>query len=368
MSFHFFPFVVDNSFPDTFYQNEIKLAINYAIILQKSRPTFMRIPAQSEEAKEADLLLSGLQVYYVSKLNALALQFGEGKSCKAVIWECDKSKHGGGKRYETRDRSLFDQASVNVSGVHYEDVKNRALDVASVFSATIHPDNPHVPSMHISVSWEKMKEEKGSWHLVADLNPSILNESTCDKNIFSETLKKETGQFYVEGTEQGEMYFNIPVLGRHRGVSHYYLEAYHSGSFEEDKALMLQIAESVFNSYLEIMVAKLREQPTFTQEKKEEQLAYHTLYLFHILTLDRGTVKGLLEHDQNDLGILASLPSHINRDILSLWVEKMPAPQDLLLKQILKILPKGVPTPVDEKCKKLLANTIRKHYKKYPIE
>ncbi len=179
---------------------------------------------------------------------------------------------------------------------------------STVFSATIHPDNPHVPSLHISLSWEKMKEEKGCWHLIADLNPSILNESTCDKNIFSETLKKATGTLYEEGTVQGDRYFSIPVLGRHRGVSHFYLEGYDSGNFEEDKALMQEVAESVFNSYIEILSAKLREQPTFTQEKKEEQLAYHTLYLFQVLTLDRGTMKGLLEHDQNDvrhLGFIA---------------------------------------------------------------
>lgn len=326
----------------------------------------MNNTAQSEEAKEVNLLLSGLQVYFVSKLNALALQFGEGKSCKSVIWECNKGKHGGGKRYEARDKTLFNQLSVNVFQVHFEDEKKKALDLATVFSATIHPKNPHVPSMHISVSWEKMKEEKGCWYFTVDLNSSILNESTCDKNIFSETLKNATGKLYEEGTLQGERYFYIPVLGRHRGVSHFCLEGYDSGNFEEDKTLMLEVGESVINTYVEIMGAKLREHPTVTQEKKEEQLAYHTLYFFQVLTLDRGTVKSLLEHDQNDIGILSSLPSPINRNILSSWVEKMPAPQDLLLKQILKILPNAVPTPVDEKCKRLLANAIRKHYKKYP--
>jgi len=326
----------------------------------------MKIPAQSEEAKEVNLLLSGLQIYFVSKLNALALEFGAGKSFKTVIWECNKGKHGGGKRYEARDRSLFNQAFVNFSEVHYEDVKNKTLEVATVFSATIHPENPHVPSMHISVSWEKMKEEKGGWSLIADLNPAIINESICDKNIFSETLQKATGTFYEEGRVQGDRYFNIPLLGRHRGVSHYYLEGYHTGNLEEDKAWVLKVSESVINSYLGIMTAQLSEQPTFTQEKKEEQLAYHTLYLFHVLTHDRGTVKDLLGHDQNDVGILASLPSYINRDILSSWLEKMPSPQDLLLKQILKVLPSVVPTPVDEKCKRGLANAIRKHYKKYP--
>lgn len=326
----------------------------------------MRIPAQSEEAKEVKLLLSGLQVYFVSKLNALALKFGKGKSCRSVIWECDNGKHGGGKRYEARDGSLFNQASVNVFQVHYEEVKHKAFDSSTVLSATIHPHNPHLPSLHLYISWEQMKEEQGSWHLIADLDPSILNESNLDKNIFSATVKKAVGKLYEEGTAEGDSYFNIPVLGRQRGVSHYYLKEYHSGKFEEDKALMHGAAESVINSYLEILTAKLSEYPTFTEEKKEEQLAYHTLYLFQILTHDRNTVKHLLDHDQDDLGILSALPSAINRDILSLWVEKLPAPKDLLLKQILKVLPNAVPTPVDDKTKRVLANTMRKHYKKHP--
>lgn len=316
----------------------------------------MKISVQSEEAKEVKLLFSGMQVYFVSKLNALALQFGEGRACKSVIWEYDKGIHVGGKRYESRDKSLFDQASIHV----YE------TGSTSVFSATIHANNPHVPSLHLSVSWEKMNEEKGFWHLMADLNPSILNEAALDQNIFSETLKKATGELYAEGAKQGDIYFNIPVLRRHRGVSHYYLENYNTGNFEEEKAFILAFYESVIDCYLSIFSAKLMLHLTYTNEKKEEQLAYHTLYFFQVLTEDRGTRSALLQHDKNDLGILASLPSHINRDILSLWVEKMSAPHDLLLSQILKVLPKEVPTPVDEKCKKQLANIIRKHYKKYP--
>jgi coproporphyrinogen III oxidase len=359
---------VNNSFPDAFYQNEIKLAIIYAIIAIKSRSKCMRIPAQSQEAKEVDLLLSGLQVYFVSKLNAMALQFGEGKSFKSVSWECDKGKHGGGKRYEARDRLLFNQAAVTVSGVHYTEVKNKALDLASVFSVTLHPNNPHLPSMHFSVSWEKMKEAKGCWHIMADLNPSILSESVLDENIFVETLKNAMGNLYEEGVLKGDTYFNIPALGRHRGGSHFYLEGYDSGNFEQDKALVLEAGESIIQSYMELVSIKLKEYPAFTQENKEEQLAYHTLYLFQVLMFDQDTAKSLLLHDQDDVGILASLPSHINRNILSLWLEKVSAPQDLLLKQILKVLPNVVPTPVDERSKRALATVIRKYYKKYPRE
>jgi len=326
----------------------------------------MRIPARSPQAKEASLLVEGLQAYFVSKLNALALAFGEGKSCATVIWGRDGGKHGGGVRYETRDSLVFDRGSVNVSQVHYDDTERKKLGSATAISTIIHPHNPHAPSMHMHISWTQMKDGNGYWRVMADLNPSIISEADLDKRIFSTTLQKVTGTLYEEGAAQGDRYFDIPALGRHRGVSHYYLEGYNSGNFEKDKNFALKIAEAVIETYISILSAKLTAHSTFTQEDKEEQLAYHTLYLFQVLTLDRGTTSGLLVHDQNDLGIMASLPSHINRDILASWVEKMPAPQDILVKELLRSLPDEVPTPVVEKTKKALAKAVRRHYKKYP--
>ena len=326
----------------------------------------MRIPAKSLQAKEAYLLVEGLQAYFVSKLNALALAFGEGKSCDTVTWGRDCGKHGGGTRYETRDSVVFDRGSVNVSQVHYDDNERKKLGSATAISTIIHPRNPHAPSMHMHISWTQMKDGNGYWRVMADLNPSIISESDLDKRIFSSTLQKVTGQLYEEGSAQGDRYFNIPALGRHRGVSHFYLEGYNSGDFERDKNFVLEIGEAVIDTYISILSAKLTVNRTFTQEDREEQLAYHTLYLFQVLTLDRGTTSGLLVHDQNDVGIMGSIPSHVNRDILASWVEKMTAPQDILVKELLQALPDEMPTPVEEKTKKALAKAVRKHYKKYP--
>jgi coproporphyrinogen III oxidase len=326
----------------------------------------MNIPAKSPQAKEAYTLVDGLQAYFVSKLNSIALQFGEGKSCEAVTWGRDGGKHGGGVRYEARDTVVYDRGSVNVSQVHYDDDKNKKLGSATAISTIIHPRNPHAPSMHMHISWTQMRDGEGYWRIMADLNPSIIGESDADKKHFSEMLKKVTGELYEEGAAQGDRYFYIPVLGRHRGVSHYYLEGYNSGNFEEDKAFVLEVGESVIDKYIEIISKKLMDYPTFTEEEKEEQLAYHTLYLFQVLTLDRGTTSGLLVHDQNDVGIMGSIPSHVSRDILESWVAKMPPPQDILVQELLKSLPNEMPTPVEEKTKKALAKAVRKHYKKYP--
>ncbi len=326
----------------------------------------LRVPAKSPQAKEAYALVKGLQAYFVTKLNAVALEFGEGRSCEMLTWGRDGGKHGGGSRYETRDEMVFNRGSVNVSQVHYDDDESKKLGSATAISTIIHPRNPHAPSMHMHISWTQMRDGRGYWRLMADLNPSLLSESDLDKRIFSSTLKEVTKTLYEEGAAQGERYFNIPVLGRTRGVSHYYLEGYNSGNFEADKTFAKELGEGVIDTYISIITAKLKAHPTFTKEQKAEQLAYHTLYFFQVLTLDRGTTSGLLVHDQNDVGIMGSIPSHIDKALLASWQERMPKPQDELVASLLAALPDANPAPVEEETKKRLASAVRRHYKKYP--
>ncbi len=326
----------------------------------------IRIPAKSKQAQEANNLVEGLQAYFVSKLNTIALTYGEGKSCEPVEWGRDEGRHGGGVRYEARDEIVFNRGSVNMSQVHYDDDERKNLGSATAISTIIHPRNPHAPSVHMHISWTQMRDGKGYWRIMADLNPSLLSESHLDAKIFSKMLEEVSHEHYEEGKAQGDRYFNIPVLGRTRGVSHYYLEGFNSGDFNADKIFAQKAGEAVIDTYISILSSKLELHPRFSKEDKEEQLAYHTLYLFQVLTLDRGTTSGLLIHDQNDVGIMGSIPSHINRNILASWTAKMPVPQDKLVESLLKALPKEVPTPVNEKTKIALANAVRKHYKKYP--
>ena len=80
--------------------------------------------------------------------------------------------------------------------------------------------------------------------------------------------------------------------------------------------------KGVIDSYLEILQSALATYPDADDAARAEQLAYHTLYLFQVLTLDRGTTSGLLVHDQNDLGIMGSLPARVDRDLLASWRSK----------------------------------------------
>jgi len=324
----------------------------------------MRIEAHSPKAQEANALVNSLQSYFVSKLNDLSHTLGTDRPFDAVEWFRDEGKHGGGVRYEARDTHLFNRGSVNVSQVHYDDDASKKLSSATAISTIIHPDNPHAPSMHMHISWTEMRDGTGYWRLMADLNPSLKND--VFQRDFDMAIDRVTDNLYDEGVAQAERYFYIPVLERTRGVSHFYLEGYNTGNFEADKAFAETFGKAVIDTYIGITLQALQYYRTFTTEEKAQQKDYHTLYLFQVLTLDRGTTSGLLIHDQNDVGIMGSLPSHINRNLLKTWVEKMPAPQNRLLEEIIAALPETSPSPVTEEVKKKLANVVREHYKAYP--
>ena len=325
---------------------------------------FMRKPAHALEAKIAKQLVKDMQSYFVTKLNDLSHTFGQDKACESEEWFRDGGEHGGGVRYECRDELVFNRGSVNVSQVHYDDDADRKLGSATAISTIIHPQNPHAPSMHMHISWTQMKEGEGYWRIMADLNPSRADLSA--QRVFDRMFEEVADFYYEEGTREGDKYFDIPVLGRTRGVSHFYLEGFNSGHFDKDMMFAKRFGEKTIDAYIGIVLQALGYFRTYTAEEKEEQLRYHTLYLFQVLTLDRGTTAGLMIHDQNDIGIMGSLPSHVDKALLRSWLEKMPKPQDKLLEAIIQALPDTSPSAVTIEVKQALANAVRAHYTQYP--
>lgn len=321
-----------------------------------------RIKAQSTQAKVADTLVTHLQAYFVKALDALSKEIGEAKNFEAVEWFRAEGIHGGGVRYVATDESLFNRASVNVSQVQYDSDESKQLASATALSTIIHPANPHAPSMHMHISWTEMKNGHGYWRMMADLNPSIFKED--DKQVFDSCLKECGGEYYKEASAQGDKYFYIPALERHRGVSHFYLENFSTGDKDDDLAMAKGLGENVVDTYIKIIKDRMINETTISEEDKQSQLAYHTLYLFQVLTLDRGTTSGLLVHNENDVGIMGSIPSHVNKSLFLSWKEKTPPEQDGLVEVIAACLDDS--GSVEEEEKAALAQAVREYYMKNP--
>ncbi len=323
-----------------------------------------RSKAQSINARAANSLVEELQLYFVDQLNAVTSSSQDQSSFEPVEWLRDKGLHGGGIRYVATNEAYFNRASVNVSQIHYEDDASKNLASATALSTIIHPVNPFSPSVHMHISWTEMKSGKGYWRMMADLNPAIENaEATA---LFTDCLKKVAPVEYKLAAEQGDRYFNIPALDRHRGVSHFYLEEYSTDNAQADFDLAQNLGIAVIDCYIDIFSKANKAHPDPSEVDYQKQRAYHTLYLFQVLTLDRGTTSGLLVHDQNDLGIMGSLPAIIDKALLASWVEKLVAPQDILLEAIVNVLSDEKPCIVDENTKLALAKVVREHYKQNP--
>lgn len=318
--------------------------------------------SKSQDAIKAYEIVRTLQKRFVDKLDDLSAKYGENKKFQEVNWLRNNGVYGGGSRFEARDEVLFNTASVNVSQVHYDEDLTKSLQSASAISTIIHPKNPNVPSIHIHISLTSFKDGNSYWRIMADLNPSLENME--DKKIFNESLKQISKENYEEGTKQGEKYFFIPALKRHRGVSHFYLENYKSENKQKDFDFALEFGKTVIDTYINIISNAFETRKTFSVQDIKKQLDYHTLYLFQVLTLDRGTTSGLLIHNENDVGIMGSLPKFVNKKLLISWIENMEETQKTLLENIINSIDdNGV---INTQTKEKLAQVVRNHYKNNP--
>lgn len=315
----------------------------------------MRVYASSSKAQLALTQLKQVQHYFVEQLQHLST----GTPFKAVEWLRDQGTHGGGERFEAADNQVFNRASVNVSQVQYEDAPDKAFLSATALSTIIHPQHPLAPSIHIHISWTELKNGQQYWRLMADLNPAIVDDT--ETRIFDTMLKQAAGEYYDSGIEQGNAYFYIPALSKHRGVSHFYLEGF-TGDAHTPAGFAIDFSKQVIDCYMLMLNQKLSGLAPPSDIELAQQIDYHTLYFYQVLTLDKGTTAGLLLHNQNDVGTLGSLPAYINRQLLTQWVKLSPQPQSLLVQALVDAFPKQNQVHIDTSMKVKIAQLVRQHY------
>lgn len=323
-----------------------------------------RIDARSPDAAIARELVTELQRRFADALEAASARHGDPVELAPITWLRDEGRHGGGMRLVAVDTPIFNRAAINVSGVHYDDDPNRRLASATALSTIIHPQAPRAPSVHIHISWTEMRDGTAYWRVMGDLNPSIEDPAATAR--FRDAMRDAAPELYEAAAAQGDRYFSIPALSRHRGVTHYYLEGYSSGDREADLALARRFGEAVIDGYATELDTALSANAEPSDADRRRQLEYHTLYVFQVLTLDRGTTSGLLVHDQNDVGILGSLPMRIDRNLLASWADEVPAPQEELVRALVSALPDGQPCELTDGVRAELAKVVRAFYRAHP--
>ena len=319
----------------------------------------MRVSATSDNALSALEKLTQLQSSFRNQLTNLSQYLSTETTFESVPWLRDSGLHGGGERFEAQEGGIFNRASINVSQIQYEDQPEKKFASATALSTIIHPINPLAPSIHIHISWTEIRNGDSYWRIMADLNPAI--EDSEDTKKFLDVIQKSAGQHFESGIAQGNEYFFIPALDKHRGVCHFYLEGFVPSESTPDN-YAISFGQSVIDCYVQLLKEKLIASNKPNEQQFQQQLDYHTLYFFQVLTLDKGTTAGLLIHNQNDVGTLGSLPSHVNLLLLQKWADKASPDLKSLIEKLLSVLPNTPKPEITIEIKQAIANALRSHY------
>lgn len=321
--------------------------------------------ASSKSAQDAFQLVCELQSQFVELLENLQSPLGKSRPFERVAWLREGGACGGGFRLMAARDSVFNRASVNVSQVHYEKDVDKKVSSATAISTIVHPLAPQAPSFHMHISWTEPKQKKGYWRIMADLNPSCPEPS--DALRFRDAFALVMPEALLKlGEAQGERYFQIPALRRSRGVAHFYLEEFFTENDAADMALARNFGQRMVEVYASIVSGRIQGQNLRPDSGVARQLEYHSVYFLQVLTLDRGTTAGLLVHCENDVGVLASLPSHVSRNFIEKCVPLHPSLQQMLLRRILAELPNDDIVHVTDEVKVRIANVLRSFYNEYP--
>ena len=152
--------------------------------------------------------MNSLQSTWVDSLQSVGGSLGLPTPFTPVHWVRDEGRHGGGVRRVAGESQMLGRASVNVSAIQYDDLPEKRLSSATALSTIVHPTHPRAPSMHMHISWTEMRDGKGYWRVMADLNPSMPNPDHTQR--FLAVMKAATPEHFAVGNAQGDKYFAIP--------------------------------------------------------------------------------------------------------------------------------------------------------------
>lgn len=256
-----------------------------------------------------------------------ALQEVDGGKFKIDRWQ--RKEGGGGISCVMQDGKVFEKAGVNVSVVFGNLTEEAARQmrsrgkvlkgkdgklpfVAMGVSSVIHPQNPHIPTVHFNYRYFEVEEEDGSkqWWFGGgtDLTPIYINEE--DAFHFHKTLKdacdKHHSQYYPDFKKWCDRYFYVRHRGETRGIGGIFFDDLDSPSQEEVFSFIKSCASTVVPCYLPIVYKHLND--SFTQEEKDWQQVRRGRYVEFNLVYDRGVKFGLATPGSRIESILMSLP------------------------------------------------------------
>jgi coproporphyrinogen III oxidase len=247
-----------------------------------------------------------------------AIQSTDGKG-KFIEDSWERPGGGGGRSRVIENGGIIEKGGVNFSAVHGELPSNvqKALGVsekdffATGVSIVMHPENPHVPIIHMNVRYFELNENVWWFGGGIDLTPHYVVQEQVDwfHGRLKNACDKTDLDYYPKFAEWADRYFYIPHRNESRGVSGIFFDRLNLESTKNSKEELFQFLLDVGNEFAPIYthLMSLNQSKKVSELNKAWQMHRRSRYVEFNLVHDKGTKFGLDTNGRID-SILMSLP------------------------------------------------------------
>lgn len=186
---------------------------------------------------------------------------------------------------------------------------------ASGVSLVLHPNNPHVPIVHMNVRHFALSDGTSWFGGGIDMTPHYVHpeEATQFHHVLKAACDAHACADYARFKDWADDYFFVPHRGETRGVGgiffdHLGREGATEAQWQAHKDFVFEVGNAFLPAYLPLVHQNVAK--TFTPQEREWQLHRRGRYVEFNLVWDRGTRFGLVSNGRTE-SILMSLPPEV---------------------------------------------------------